>query len=139
MSDAARIDGYPVYEWNDYQNENGGVQSVSEVPEGVTEITTYGGDRVPVKAGDLIAQTTRPDQYVKVESLDGWVARKRVDGVDAYVAPDKPAYDPEEHTVTEVKAYLQEQREAGNEDEFDRVIESEQDSKNRAGVVSQTW
>lgn len=139
MTDAALIDGHPVYEWQEYHNENGGTQLVSEVPEGVTDVTTYSGQSLRVKPGDLIAQTTRPGEYTRVTDLDGW----SLEGVNPFVPPEDDAvpeqYDPENHTVADVKRYLDEQREAGNEDEFNRVVSAEQDARNRTGVVTQTF
>lgn len=140
MTSVALTEGHPVYDWQEYHNENGGTQLVAEVPEGVTDVSTYSGERLPVKPGDLIAQTTRPNEYTRVTTLDGWSSG----GVEAYDAPVKAdtvldVYDPENHTVAHVKAYLDEQRAEGNQEEFDRVVSAEVDARNRTGITTQSF
>jgi trigger factor len=44
-----------------------------------------------------------------------------------------PSFDPTEHTVDEVKAYLDE----ANEDEATRIVEAEKDGKGRKSIVGE--
>lgn len=44
-------------------------------------------------------------------------------------------YDPAKHTVADVNGYLDEQREAGNEDEVARVLQLEAEGRGRAGIL----
>lgn len=143
----APIEGHPVYEWKTYHNEKGSQIEIAEVPEDHPgHIVTYGGQTVPVKAGDRVARTTRPDEFVVVSDFDDWnegeVGANDVpeDDDTVPVEADRPDdYDPENDTVVGVKRELQRARDNGDEARFNTILENERDGKNRAGIVNQEF
>lgn len=123
------------YEWKTHHNSNGTEVQIAEVQES-GDIQTYGGQAVKVRAGDLITRTENPDWYTVVTDAGDWTEGE-FEGEAPVAEDDAPAsaFDPSEHTVGDVKTYIDEQRAEGNTDEADRVLRAEAGTRNRAGLA----
>lgn len=126
----------------DYENENGGTMRVAEVEEDGT-VSTYGGQLLNVKAGDKVAQTSRPDEYYVVPNLDGWskkddeVAEETVSESDE--DSDSDVYDPADHNAADVIAELDKARADGDEERFADIKSAEASGKDRAAIRNTTF
>lgn len=129
-----------AFTFDKYSNTNGGSMEVAEVPEDGT-VVTYGYQNMPVKKGDMIAKTERPDEYVLVNQDDLSEFWSKDDGTEKADAEpvETVEYDPSTDSVAGAKSKLETARTSGDRDEFDRILSAEKDGKNRAGIVSQEF
>src|ERR1700760_1494515 len=123
------------YEWKKHHNANGTEIDIAEVQE-KGDVQTYGGQTLSVKPGDLITRTENADWYTVVTDANDWTEGEFTGTpADAEEPEEAGAFDPSEHTVGDVKTYIDEQRAEGNTEEADRVLKAEAGSRNRAGLV----
>lgn len=134
---------------SEYTNENGttiGVHKVTEDTVGAYDIVGLGNR--DVREGDLLVvdpnNGSKFDLITESELRDnGWTAvdgdvsdvdtkTSNVDDDESTVDSEDPDdFDPSEHKVSEVKAFL-----AKHPEQTDRVVADERNNKNRSGVTN---
>lgn len=78
-----------------------------------------------------------PIDYAPTARARGWVdadAPEDVQVISDDVEPVAPQFDPAEHTVAEVREYLDEHEESAP-GEVERVLDAERNGKNRSGIT----
>lgn len=134
-----------------YENSEGGRVSAHTVTEETAgAVMTVGGTGRDVEPGDVLIGTDRPDVY-HVAGSDALDGLKQVDSdsdasdaapvaddadlADTDADSDSDAFNPSDVSAAEVRWYLEQQREAGNRSEYDRVVAAERAGRNRSSAV----
>lgn len=92
----------------------------------VDEVYNKGGE----PTGDVSRETSDPDADAEA-ATEAEAAAKAEALADELAREEVPAYDPADHTISEVEAYLEE----AEDDERARVIAAEEAGKQRKGVL----
>lgn len=136
-----------VDEWKNYHNENGGGATIAQVTED-GDCLTYGGQRLIVTAGDRVARTSRPDEYVLVQDFDVWTEGEPTkppnddptprggghkQAVDVTELEADGTFNPSKFNAKDVNTYLS--RDDISDEEYVRVREAEVAGKNRKSAL----
>lgn len=86
--------------------------------------------------GDSTTSPLSPGVDPDEDEIDDPDEEDEAEADGASVTATAPAYEPADHTVAEVNAYLHERSEAGDDQEVDRVLRAEVAGRNRTGIVA---